>query len=211
MVVVVDYGMGNVGSIINMFRRLGVPALLTQDPSVIASAERLVLPGVGAFDQGIENLERLGLKDVLAERVLRQKTPMLGICLGMQLMTLASEEGIHPGLGWVDAKTVHFRSEASNCDPDLKLPHIGWNFVEAKRAHALLEGLPANSRFYFVHNYRVVCRRSHDVLTETYYGGMNFVSAYVQHNIVGVQFHPEKSHRFGASLLKSFSRWTGAQ
>ena len=209
MIGVVDYGMGNVGSILNMFRRLGIPAVLTRDPSVIASAERLVLPGVGAFDQGIENLERLGLKEVLAERVLRQKIPVLGICLGMQLMTLGSEEGVRPGLGWVDAKTLHFRSEASVCDSDLKLPHIGWNFVEAKRSHVLLEGLPSDPRFYFVHTYKVVCRESCDVLTETYYGGMNFVSSYVQYNIAGVQFHPEKSHRFGASLLKSFSMWTG--
>jgi cyclase len=177
---------------------------------VIASAERLVLPGVGAFDEGMENLERLGLAEVLAGRVLAARVPILGICLGMQLMTRKSDEGRKPGLGWIDADTVRFRAGLAGTER-LTLPHIGWNHVNAVRPHPLLNGLHETARFYFVHSYRVVCRKPEDALAETSYGGHGFVSAFARGNIAGVQFHPEKSHRFGAQLLKNFSCWSGRQ
>lgn len=207
--VVVDFDMGNPGSIMNMFKRLGVSIVLTRDPAAIASAERLVLPGVGAFDQGMENLEKLGLKEVLSKRVREDRIPVLGICLGMQLMTLKSEEGVKPGLGWVDAETVHLRSGALDLSHGMKFPHIGWNFVEARKAHPLLENLSADPRFYFVHTYKVACHDFRDVLTETFCGEIRFTSSFVHGNIAGVQFHPEKSHKFGARLLQNFSVWAG--
>lgn len=206
VVVVIDYNMGNLGSIINMFKRLGIAAVLTRDPAVIAEADKLVLPGVGAFDEGIENLDKLGLRTVLEDRVIGERVPILGICLGMQLMTVTSEEGRKPGLAWINADTVHFRAGMADSGR-LKLPHIGWNFVDVRKSHPLLEGLPEDARFYFVHSYKVVCREPRDVLTETYYGTGAFTSAYAHGNIAGVQFHPEKSHRFGARLLKNFSQW----
>jgi glutamine amidotransferase len=208
VIAVVDYDMGNLGSIVNMFQRLGIVVAATRDPSAIASADQLVLPGVGAFDQGMENLDKLGLADVLADRVLRARVPILGICLGMQLMTAKSEEGSKPGLSWIDADTVRFRAGLASTDR-LKLPHIGWNVIGGTRPHPLLEGLQQGARFYFVHSYEVVCRNGKDVLAETEYGAHAFTAAYAHGNIAGVQFHPEKSHRFGAQLLKNFSRWTG--
>ena len=208
MIAVVDYDMGNLGSIVNMFHRLGISAVATRDPSVIASAERLVLPGVGAFDEGMENLERLGLTNVLEDCALRARVPILGICLGMQLMTKRSDEGKRQGLGWIAADTLHFRTGLAGAER-LKLPHIGWSFVAGRRAHPLLEGLHANARFYFVHSYRVACREAADALADTCYEGHAFTSAFARRNIAGVQFHPEKSHRFGAQLLKNFSQWSG--
>ncbi|HYM37645.1 MAG TPA: imidazole glycerol phosphate synthase subunit HisH [Nitrospiraceae bacterium] len=210
MIAVIDYDMGNLGSIVNMFQRIGIAAAATRDPAVIASAERLVLPGVGAFDEGMENLDKLGLANVLAERVLRARVPILGICLGMQLMTLKSDEGRKPGLAWINADTVHYRAGVAATER-LRLPHIGWNFIDSSRPHPLLDGLHVNARFYFVHSYKVVCREAGDVLAETQYGAQAFTSAYAHGNIAGVQFHPEKSHRFGAQLLKNFSRWSGDQ
>jgi glutamine amidotransferase len=156
MIVIVNYDMGNIGSIGNMFRRLGVQAVISRDPAVIAKAERLIIPGVGAFDQGMENLHKFGLKKLLDERVLGDKAPVLGICLGMQLMTKSSEEGSSPGLGWIDATTVHFKKDHEGAAADMRLPHIGWNFVDAEGAHPLLSDLPEDPRFYFVHTYRVV-------------------------------------------------------
>lgn len=210
MIAVVDYDMGNLCSIVNMFHRIGISAVATRDPSVIASAERLVLPGVGAFDEGMDNLERFGLTSVLADRVLHARVPILGICLGMQLMTRRSEEGRKPGLSWINADTVHFRTGLAGWE-QLKLPHIGWNFIAGSRPHPLLEGLHANARFYFMHSYRVACREAMDVLAETWHGAYSFTSAYVRGNIAGVQFHPEKSHRFGAQLLRNFARWSGGE
>ena len=208
MIAVIDYDMGNLGSIVNLFHRIGVTAVATRDPAVIASAERLILPGVGAFDEGMDNLGRLGLTAVLADRVLRARVPILGICLGMQLMTGKSDEGRKPGLSWIDAGTVHFRSGIAGTER-LTLPHIGWNHISAVRSHPLLDGLREGGRFYFVHSYKVACRKGEDVLAETFYGAHAFTSAYARGNIAGVQFHPEKSHRFGAQLLENFSRWSG--
>lgn len=201
MVAIIDYGMGNLGSIQNMFARIGAESVITADPALIGSAAKLVLPGVGAFDSAILNLRKLGLVRVLNEAVLERRVPILGICLGVQLFSHSSEEGTLPGLGWIDAETVRFRFEDQA--RDLKVPHMGWNTVAVRRAGSVLDNLPADARFYFVHSYHVRVRDSAQVLATTQYG-VSFHSAVVKDNIVGTQFHPEKSHRFGLHVMRNF-------
>lgn len=202
MIVVVDYGMGNIGSIANMLRKVGAEAQISSEPGVIGKADKLILPGVGAFDQGMHNLVDRGLIPLLRRKVLEEKTPILGVCLGMQLFAKASEEGRCTGLGWLDATAVRFRPEGT--EGKLKVPHMGWNTLEPQSSHPLLEGLEAQARFYFVHSFHLVCTHPSVVLTRTSYGG-HFVSAIAQDNILGVQFHPEKSHRFGMQLYRNFA------
>ena len=201
MIVVVDYGMGNVGSIANMLRKIGFDSRISNDPAAIAAAEKLILPGVGAFDAGMENLEAAGLLPVLHKRVREDRVPVLGICLGMQLMAKASAEGKRAGLGWVDAEVLRFEPGARA----LKVPHMGWNRVQAVRSSPLTDGLPEEPRFYFVHSYFARCRRDADVLLTTLYGEA-FHSAFASGNVYGVQFHAEKSHKFGMALLGNFAR-----
>lgn len=201
MISIVDYGMGNLGSIRNMLKRLDVPSQLVTQPEQIAAATRLILPGVGSFDAGMENLEKLGLIPVLNQRVLEEGVPVLGICLGMQLMTRGSDEGRRTGLGWVDARTVRFDAGTDG----LKIPHMGWNLVTPLRPSPLVDDLPEEPRFYFVHSYYVSCANAGDALLTTRYGG-DFHSAFQRDNIWGVQFHPEKSHKFGMRLLGNFAR-----
>jgi glutamine amidotransferase len=211
MIVIVNYDMGNIGSIGNMFRRLGVQATISRDADVIAKADRLIIPGVGAFDQGMENLHKFRLKELLDERVLGEGVPVLGICLGMQLMTKSSEEGNAAGLGWVDANTVHFKKEHETDAADMRLPHIGWNFVDTQGAHPLLHDLPEDPRFYFVHTYRVVCADHRDVILSSQYGAVPFTAAFGRDNIAGIQCHPEKSHKFGMQVFTNFARWQPAR
>lgn len=200
MITIVDFNMGNLGSIRNMFKKIGVESQITADPQQIAAAGKLVLPGVGAFDAGMENLERTGLIGLLNRRVLEEGVPTLGICLGMQLMARRSEEGRLAGLGWVDAEVVRF----SPPDSSLRVPHMGWNRVTTNRASELTDNLPQEPRFYFVHSYFVRCQDPADVLLTTQYGNP-FHSAFQHRNVFGVQFHPEKSHRFGMELLRNFA------
>jgi len=206
MIVIVDYGLGNIGSIVNMFKKAGVAATISSDPAVIEKADKLILPGVGAFDAGMKNLETRGLIPLLNFRVLEQQTPILGVCLGMQLLCKWSEEGQLPGLGWLDAEVVRFKFDSNS--GDLKIPHMGWNTLTAHTPHPLFADLEAENRFYFVHSYHVVCADQSNVLAQTNYG-FDFTAAVVKDNIMGVQFHPEKSHKFGMRLLKNFADWTG--
>jgi imidazole glycerol-phosphate synthase subunit HisH len=202
MISIVDYGLGNLGSIHNMLRKLGVAVQVTSDPTTVADAEKLILPGVGSFDNGMENLERLGLVPVLHRAVLERRVPVLGICLGAQLMTRSSEEGRKQGLGWIAADTIRFFSRS----PELRLPvpHMGWRGVHAATACPLLLGLPSEPRFYFVHSYHFLCDEPRDVVLTTEYG-YTFTAAFARDNIYGVQFHPEKSHKYGMGLLKRFA------
>ncbi len=201
MLAIIDYGMGNLGSIRNMLKKIGHNAVVTSRTEDIVAADKIILPGVGAFDNGMRNLESRGLVRVLSDKVLREKVPILGICLGMQLMTKCSEEGTLPGLGWVDARTVRFRfDDTAN---QRKVPHMGWNTVHVLKENRLFRGMDERTRFYFVHSYHVVLPDEGDVLTRTHYG-FDFVSSYQRGNITGVQFHPEKSHKFGMQLLKNF-------
>lgn len=200
MITIVDYGMGNLGSIQNMLKRIKVESEITGDTERIASAKKILLPGVGAFDAAMQRINEGGLKQVLDKKALQEKVPVLGICLGMQLLTNSSEEGRLPGLGWVDAKTVRFQF----ADASLKVPHMGWNLVYKKNESALIKDLPEEPRFYFVHSYYVQCISFNDVLTTTHYG-IDFHSIIQHQNIYGAQFHPEKSHKFGMKLLQNFA------
>lgn len=201
MIVIVDYGMGNLGSIHNMLKKVEVKSVISSDPKEIAKADKLILPGVGAFDHAMTNLSASKLMPLLNEKVLMEKIQLLGVCLGMQLLTKRSEEGSMPGLGWVDAETVRFRFESNK---RLKIPHMGWNTVEVKRNDPLFKDMHEEPRFYFVHSYYVRCNDPSNVLTTTNYGE-DFCSSFVKDNIRGVQFHPEKSHKFGMKLLKNFA------
>ena len=202
MIVVVDYGVGNLGSIVNMFKKAGVKAMASSDRQVIEQAEKLILPGIGAFDSGMQRLNEYGLVPLLTRLVMEKKIPVLGLCLGLQLMTRGSEEGRLAGLGWIDAVAVRYKFGPDQ--PGLKVPHMGWNTIEIRRPHPLIEDLEADSRFYFVHSFYVQCRDENAVLAETDYGGY-FHSIVGKDNIMGAQFHPEKSHKYGMRLLKNFA------
>jgi glutamine amidotransferase len=198
MIMIVDYGMGNLGSIVNMLKKIGTQVTVSSDAKVIARADKLILPGVGAFDHGIKNIIDSGLLPLLTDRVIKNKIPILGICLGMQLLTQKSEEGVLPGLGWIDAEAKRFINKWN-----LKIPHMGWNTVKVCKDSPLFNDIYQEPRFYFVHSYHVVCRSEQDILTKTFHG-YEFVSSFVKGNIAGVQFHPEKSHKFGMMFLKNF-------
>lgn len=200
MITIIDYGMGNLGSIANMLRKLGVEAVVSHSADDIDRAEKLILPGVGSFDHGMRNLRERGLVPVLEDQVHRRATPLLGICLGMQLMGRGSAEGCEPGLGWIDADNVRLRPGPDN--DRLKVPHMGWNTV--RLAADGPDSLGSDSRFYFVHSFHLACRDDGDVLAWTTHG-VPFVSAVRRDNLLGVQFHPEKSHRFGLRLLGDFA------
>jgi len=202
-IIIVDYGMGNVGSIHNMLKHIGVASLITDKVEDVTRADKLIFSGVGAFDNGMKSLAELGMIPILNRKVLEEKTPVLGICLGMQLLSEKSEEGQLPGLGWIQARTVRF-SFPDN-DGHLKIPHMGWNTVEITKAGPLFEGMFAEPRFYFVHSYHLVCDDHKDELCLTHHG-YDFASVINRDNIFGVQFHPEKSHKFGMKLLENFIR-----
>lgn len=202
MITIVDYGMGNHGSIRNMLGRLGYESAITSDPDRILNAEKLILPGVGHFGRAMGNLESLGLIGPLEEAVLDRQIPVLGICLGMQLLTLGSEEGQTLGLGWIDAQTRKFTAPEG---VRIQIPHMGWNTIEVLESGncPLLASCPADARFYFVHSYMVRCNDPTQALAVTIHG-QAFHSVIGRGHIMGVQFHPEKSHKYGYRLLADF-------
>ncbi|MFN8414015.1 MAG: imidazole glycerol phosphate synthase subunit HisH [Anaerolineales bacterium] len=202
MIVVVDYGVGNLGSIVNMFKKIGVKAIASSDPKVVESAEKIILPGVGAFDAAMRKFKEAGLEALVGHLVLEKKIPVLGLCVGLQLMTKGSEEGQLAGLGWFDAETIRFKFETEHAN--LKVPHMGWNTAQVCREHPLVADWDEESRFYFVHSFHVVAKDMDAVLAKTEYG-VTIHSILGRENIMGVQFHPEKSHRFGMRLLKNFA------
>lgn len=202
MVVIVNYKMGNLGSIRNMLKRIGVMAVISSDPAALMEAERLILPGVGAFDTGMRNIRALGLEPVLAKKVLDERTPILGICLGMQLLTQRSEEGVEAGLGWIEGGAVRFRVDKTL---GLKVPHMGWNTLAVVRPGALFDKLDGDPdlAFYFVHSYHLASLPASVVLATALHG-YDFPAAVQADNIMGTQFHPEKSHKYGIRLLQNF-------
>jgi glutamine amidotransferase len=199
MITIVDYGMGNLGSVVNMLRRIEVECEVTHDPDRISSATRILLPGVGAFDAAMNRINASGIRQVLDYKVLAQRVPVLGICLGMQLLTRGSDEGTCPGLGWIKADTRRIPSNSS-----IKIPHMGWNLAEIARPCALTAGLHGETRFYFVHSYCVHTDDPMDAVLRTRHG-VEFAAAVQRDNIMGAQFHPEKSHRFGMQFLRNFA------
>lgn len=202
MIAIIDYDMGNVGSIKNMLEHLSVDAIITGDHKTILSADQIIIPGVGSFDQGMHNLIERGLDQVIKTFALELKKPVLGICLGMQLLGHSSEEGKCPGLGLIDF--VNLRFQQTNEIP-LRIPHMGWNTVKLEKEDPLLKDIDHTYRFYFVHSYYAKCNHQENVLMSTVYG-QRFTSSVHHENIYGVQFHPEKSHHFGMKILSNFSR-----
>lgn len=200
MITVVDYGGGNIGSVLNMIRKVGGQAMASGRVEDLQSAEKILLPGVGSFDNAMSRLQALELIDSLKSRA-RAGIPLLGICLGMQLLCDGSEEGQLPGLGLVPGRVRRFRFEGDSAA--LKIPHMGWNSATPALPHALLRGLESGARFYFVHSYYFDCADPADALLQSVYGHA-FASGVQRGNVVGVQFHPEKSHRFGMQLLRNF-------
>lgn len=203
MIAVIDYGLGNLASVLNMLRKTGAEAVVTSDPDVIASAGKLILPGVGAFDAGMQQIHARGLRSVLDERAIGRGVPVLGICLGFQLLAQASTEGAEKGLGWIDAASVRLVNDPAR--PDIRVPHMGWNRLAVRDAvHPLMAGFDDSPRFYFAHSYHVVCNDSSDVLA-TVTHGEELVACIAHGNVMGAQFHPEKSHKFGLRLLTNFA------
>jgi glutamine amidotransferase len=201
MITIIDYGMGNVGSIRNMLKKIGVPSIISAEPEQIRAADKLILPGVGSFDHGMSNLATRGLIPLLNEKVIGDRIPILGICLGMQLLSQSSDEGKLPGLGWIEAKTRCFKFDGDYSH--LKIPHMGWSQVKGVGEGLLFQRFPEPPRFYFVHSYHVCCSQPEDVMGIGHYG-VDFTAAIRRDNILGTQFHPEKSHKFGMQVLRNF-------
>lgn len=201
MLTIVDYGCGNPASIGNMIRKLGGQSQITSDAEVIRRADRIVFPGVGAFDYGAERIAALGIADALEERVRGAGVPLLGICVGMQLLARGSEEGNAKGLGWIDGDVVAF--DRARLGPTDKVPHMGWSDLDVRREAGVFRDFHEAPRFYFVHSFHMACDDPADVAATALHG-YDFCAAVAHGNIFGVQFHPEKSHRFGMALLANF-------
>jgi len=204
MITIVDYGMGNLGSIKNMFKYIGVEATIESDVDKIKNASKILLPGVGSFDTAMKKINESDLKEVLNEKALKEQVPVLGICLGMQLLTNSSEEGNLAGLGWINAKAMNFKDKI---DKKYRVPHMGWNIVNRSNDSFLTNGFEEfdETRFYFVHSYFVKVEDEKNSILKTDYG-VEFDSAIQKDNIYGAQFHPEKSHKFGMKLFENFAR-----
>jgi len=202
MIAVVDYGSGNIQAIANILGVLKIPFTLAHQPDDVGAAEKILLPGVGAFDQAMGELEKSGMRRALDQSVLAEKKPILGICVGMQLLAKSSQEGAAKGLGWIDAEVRRF--DHSTFGPATQLPHMGWNTVEPVRSDPLFADVDLQNGYYFLHSYYFACSDPGDVLAVTDYG-VKFTSAVRRDKVYGVQFHPEKSHRAGVQLLKNFA------
>lgn len=200
MIVIVNYGMGNLRSIQYKLLKCGINVKISSEADDIEQAEKIILPGVGAFAAGMENLKRLDLIPILNHKVLGCKTPIMGICLGMQLFTKWSEEGNAEGLGWIDAITKKIKNNQGNT---LRVPHVGWNTIKIKKKIPLVNEVTPNQHFYFTHSYYVSCKNPSDIVATTDYG-LEFTSAIQHENIFGTQFHPEKSHRKGLDIILKF-------
>jgi glutamine amidotransferase len=203
VIAIIEYGVGNVSSIQNMFKKIGEAAVITGDKTEIEKADKLVLPGVGSFDSGMQKLARSNLIGAIRKHALEEKKPLLGICLGMQMLGMTSEEGTEKGLGLIpfDNKRFDF-----NGDKTIKIPHMGWDRVKIViEKDPIVQELDPKQRYYFVHSYHAVCEKEENILMRCDYG-YSFTAAVKKENIYGVQFHPEKSHRFGMALLENFAR-----
>lgn len=202
MITIVDYGVGNIRAFLNAFKLLNISARTVDTADALRDSTRLILPGVGAFDNTMERLEESGMRDTLDDLVLNRRVPVLGVCVGMQMLGKSSEEGERAGLGWIDGRVRGLRALGST--GDLPLPHMGWNDVRPANGSPLFHGVDEDWRFYFLHSFYFECVRSQDVAAVAHYGN-EFSCAVHSGNVYGVQFHPEKSHHSGTRLLKNFS------
>jgi glutamine amidotransferase len=202
MIAIVNYGSGNIQAIANIYGRANIPYVIASTADELAPAERILLPGVGAFDQAMNELDRSGMRAALDRAVLQEHKPILGICVGMQLLARRSDEGQAAGLGWIDGEVRRF--DHSNFRQTTHLPHMGWNTVQPSRESRLFEGVDLGTGYYFLHSYYFSCADPADTLATTEYGS-GFASAVQRDNVYGVQFHPEKSHQAGIQLLKNFA------
>jgi glutamine amidotransferase len=202
MITIVDYGLGNISAFLNVYRRLNIPARTAATPGELEPATKIILPGVGSFDHAMDQLERSGMRDTLDEMALRRGVPTLGVCVGMQMLARSSDEGRLPGLGWIAGKVRGLVSLTA--DQSLPLPHMGWNDVRVVSSAGLFDQLETDARFYFLHSFYFDCERSDDAAAVSRYG-REFACAVHADNIYGVQFHPEKSHRWGTRLLQNFA------
>ena len=201
MITIVNYGVGNLASIKNMLKKAGFNAVLASDVSAINAATKIILPGIGAFDHCMIQFNNSGLRDAVTRKVMNDKSPLLGICVGLQMLMESSEEGSEPGLGWIAGKTVKFKKEKMG---ELKIPHMGWTDVRIEKESALTAHMDPHPRFYFVHSYHVLPDNKTDELLSANYG-YDFTAAVSHENIYGAQFHPEKSHKYGMKILENFA------
>ena len=202
MIAIIDYGLGNINAIYTVYKNLNIPVKIASNSSDLKNSEKFILPGVGAFDYAMDKLDKSGMRDTLNDLILNGEKNILGICVGMQMLTKYSEEGDRPGLGWLDADVKKFNQEMNN--HELSVPHMGWNNIIPKKENPLLAGLCNSSYFYFLHSYYFEAYDDTNIVSTTKYGN-DFVSTINNKNIYGVQFHPEKSHQSGIQLLKNFS------
>jgi imidazole glycerol-phosphate synthase subunit HisH len=202
VITIIDYGLGNIGAFANLYKRNGVPTMIARSAGELATARHIVLPGVGSFDHAMDLLDASGMRPTLEELVLARKVPVIGVCVGMQMLASGSDEGVRAGLGWIPGRVRHFSHGPSNAD--LPMPHMGWNDVTPAPGAKLFSGLEAGTRFYFLHSYYFECADEKHVAATTSYGAQ-FACAVRNDNISGVQFHPEKSHHNGVRLLRNFA------
>lgn len=202
MITILDYGLGNIRAFANAYKRLNVETKIARSASDLDDASKFILPGVGSFDHAMMLLNDSGMRERLDEQVLSNKIPVMGICLGMQIMAKSSDEGKMSGLGWIDGNVILF--DAETIPYATRLPHMGWNSINPHTDNKILKNLSSNSRFYFLHSYYFTCEKEENILTTTEYG-ISFSSAVCNENIYGIQFHPEKSHSSGIQLLKNFA------
>jgi glutamine amidotransferase len=202
MITIVDYGLGNIRAFLNMYHRLNLEARTASTAAELKTASKVILPGVGSFDDAMQRLARSGMRDALDDLALRQRVPILGVCVGMQMLAHGSDEGQLPGLGWINARVKWLDARPSN--PKLPVPHMGWNDVRPVTKTRLFDQLDSGARFYFLHSYYFHCDRDEDRIAVADYGG-DFACAAGSGNVFGVQFHPEKSHHYGVRLLQNFA------
>ena len=202
MIAIIDYGLGNIQAFVNVYNRLGIPVTVAKTADALETASKLILPGVGAFDHAMELLDISGMRHTLNQLVLGKKIPILGICVGMQILADTSDEGILGGLGWIPGRVRSFASVPEAAE--LPLPHMGWNDVYLSGGHKLFEGLEEEARFYFLNSYFFESLHQDAVIATATYG-TDFCCAVHSDNVYGVQFHPEKSHHYGTGLLKNFA------